>query len=430
MVRFAIAFSIFATTAFLVSTAAAAETLYARSGATLTDGLFGSIAQFQSALNKSLRECNKPPANPVADGKYGPGTVAAIIAFMSCPAAQDLARDDAAWRGTVTDSLWKKLLPSTPPPTIDDRVQTLVLTYEATDYTRAEWNYCQNKPLYNPSDPQSVCYTNDPRSYLTWGPRGATAGHGREIQAILWLISQRARLDLENAFGGEISNIDRLVGLSPAATEKMLCAVWMDSSRRAHWSAAFANLGKAATTRRTYNEYYRSTHSDGSKIRTFFNLYELIGLNPSEIDYGFFVDRATHSSPPAAARLPALAEQTRVFIAGKDNPNALARLFLSRNIVTGNASQIADRRGRDIAFVLDALDKKGILTRQERNDWEARGRYKASDVGLSDGRAAPGFTPTTIDLSKMPAPTSNDLTASEENVCPDRVLHPVPPRRP
>jgi hypothetical protein len=227
-----------------------------------------------------------------------------------------------------------------------------------------------------------------------------------------------------DAFKSEAANVQRLIGLSPEATEKMLCAVWMNPARRQAWSDGFMQIGANATTRLTFDEYYRSLHSDGAKVRTFFELYANSGVVPSEVDYGFIIDRATETSAPPADRIPALASTIQKATAGKGNPNAWARLSISRALPAGNAQLRADRKGRDMAFVLDALDNEEVLTEAERTAWQGRGQYRASDVGLSDGRAVPTFSPVSVDLAQMPAPGSTQLTIGENDACPAAVLHP------
>jgi hypothetical protein len=421
-----LALLLFAWAAVGSGAAQAADVLYARSGGALFDGRFGPLAQFQAALGRALVDCRGPASALEPDGKFGAGTVNGIKALTACPVAQALPAADPARDGSVSAALWRLLLPDTALPSLDARAQTLVLTYEATDYTRAEWNFCQNKPRFEPTVPGSVCHSNDPRSYLTWGPRGATAGHGREVQAVLWLMAQRDGAALERAFGAELPQVERLLSLSPAAVEKMLCSVWMDPARRSGWQKSFAALGAAPSTRAAYDAYYRTLRSDGAKIQTFFRLYELAGLTATEVDYGFFVDRATHSTPPRNSELAALATQIRTAVADQGQPNAQARLLLARTVRPGNPALRADRMGRDMAFLLDALGDGDVLSTEERTQWAARGRFKASDVGLSDDRQVAAFTPSVLDLTGLPAASSDHLTPQEEQGCPAAVLHPVP----
>jgi hypothetical protein len=393
----------------------------------IADGQFGPVAQFQQALARALVACSKPAPALTPDGTFGGGTAKAIQAFMACPQATALAADDPARRGALSEGLWRLLMPAAALPDVDARVQSLVLTYEATDYVRAEWNFCQNKPAYDPKTAGSACYSNDPRSYLTWGPRGATAGHGREVQAILWLVKQRDPTALATAFGDEADVVDRLVALAPAQTEKLLCSVWIDPQRRAAWKASFGKIGAMPAARSAYDAYYRTAPSDGSKIQTFFRLYAQAGLTPTEVDYGFFVDRATHSTPPATAAVPDLARQLSAAIAGHDQPHARARLWLARTLIPANKALAADRKGRDMAFILDALGSDPVITAEERSQWAARGKVKASDAGLSDDRTVPGFVPAAIDLAAMPKPLTTELSPAEQAACPAAVLKPLPP---
>jgi hypothetical protein len=97
-----------------------------------------------------------------------------------------------ARQGAITEAVWSLVMPGVAVPTLDQRVSALVLTFEATDFgVPPEWNFCQDGPHDNPMAPNFVCKNkSDPCSMLTWGPRGATVGGGREIQWVLWLARQ------------------------------------------------------------------------------------------------------------------------------------------------------------------------------------------------------------------------------------------------
>ena len=90
-----------------------------------------------------------------------------------------------------------------------------------------------------------ICYTKDPTSYLTWGPNGAIAGHGREVQNI---IAQVAKTDpglIDAGFAAEAGAVKRMLTLPEAgrATEICLCGVWADPARRKAWTAGFQAFG-------------------------------------------------------------------------------------------------------------------------------------------------------------------------------------------
>lgn len=403
------------------------------------DGRFGPISTFQSALRARLAATEVPTSElPSVDGRYGPGTHAAIERLLRLPEFADLAPPPGGRVG-ITVALWSRLLPGTPVPGVEQRIDTFILTYEATPFDSvAEWNFCQSvaASLRRTSRP---CRSNDPRSYLTWGPRGATAGGGREVQGVLIAADRRDPNLINSAFGTEAANVRRFLRLAerrtpPAIldTERFLCAVWLDPVRADIWARGFAAFGALADPRRIYNELYRSAGFDGGKVAAFRRLYQVLGRQPTEIDLAFFLDRATHTggvfasglntnSPEAIARVAA-----RVRAAVPNPASAPAwqiRRALSSILATQN--QANDRNGRDVVFFVDAV---GVaqLSQSERANWLRRGPRFAGDLGLSDERPAPE-TPA----SNTPFPTRAEpfetLSAAEAAQCPLWVLNWVNP---
>ena len=170
------------------------------------------------------------------------------MSLAQCPAvAPKLTADAEARAGALTQAYWQALV-GDPEPSVDDRARTLMLTYEATDYTDMEWNFCQSRPLFNPAAGNRVCFSNDPRSYLTWGPNGATGGGGREVQLILQAVDAATPSLLDASFGGEAAAVRRMFRMrdgDPARSlETYLCGIWADSARRAAWTEGFAAVGQ------------------------------------------------------------------------------------------------------------------------------------------------------------------------------------------
>src|SRR5262249_14746399 len=155
-----------------------------------------------------------------------------------------------------------------------------------------------------PPKPNGSCVnSSDPCSFLTWGPRGATAGQGREIQWILWLAWKQVPAEVERAFGPEFASVQRFFQLKTnpynrcehgAPLERFMCAVWLDPARRQTWNKALAELGRAPGVRDAYNRIYAHQEFDGAKLEEFADLWKGLGLPVSEIDYAFFMDRITH----------------------------------------------------------------------------------------------------------------------------------------
>lgn len=403
------------------------------------DGHFGAIAPFQRALRARLADAGVPAQNlPDVDGKYGPDTHSAIERLLRLPDFADLAPEPGGRIG-ITAALWSRLLPGTPPPGVEMRIETLILTYEATPFdSEAEWNFCQSMPAATRRT-GVPCRSNDPRSYLTWGPRGATAGGGREVQGVLAEADRRDPTMLATAFGSEAASVRRFLRLAerrgePAVldTERFLCAVWLDPARAERWARGFAAFGEFAEARRIYAELYQSAAFDGGKVAAFRRVYQALGRQPTEIDLAFFLDRATHTGGVFAAGLDTnsaqaiarVAERVRASVPGTASaPAWRIRRALSIILATGN--QAADRNGRDVVFFVDGA---GIaqLTAAERANWLHRGPRFAADLGLSDERAAPAGVATTTQFPTRVQPFET-LSASEAAQCPLRVLNWVNP---
>jgi len=394
------------------------QVLYSLRRKPLFDGKFGKLAEAQAAIGAALVRCGRTAI--AVDGNFGNGTALAVKTLVACPEIRPhIPPNSSAHQGAITESLWKTLLPNSAVPSVEERSQTLVLTYEATDYDRLEWNFCQNKPLWSPENPSMPCFTNDPRSYITWGPRGATAGHGREVQWVLWRVDQRDASTLSTAFGPEAATVRQLISLNDLSVSRLLCSIYADERRRNSWTRAFQTLGKSELVRSMYDLHYLSRMSDGAKMATFYRLYDKLGIRPTEVDYAFFLDRATHSSAPsdldsAARKIQGWLEEKRVTRTPGNVRRAIAARFPT-------ASQTKDRLGRDVAFFIDAVSE-AELTQEERQAWRDRGQLSAANVGLSDERAAPA-------LDSGPPVTGASFSESLEPApaCPSSVLN---PRRP
>jgi hypothetical protein len=417
-------FLVTALTLPLASTASRADILYRFNQGTLFDGGFGPIAKVQAKVSAALSRCGKPGL-PSPDGKFGPGLRTALVTLATCPEfSAAVAADNDARAGALTQTFWTALM-GEPAPSVDDRARTLMLTYEATDYTRMEWNYCQSRPLYNPPAGNTVCYSNDPRSYLTWGPNGATGGGGRDVQLILQAVDAASPALVDQSFGSEANAVRRMFkmpnGDPSRSLETYLCGIWIDGSRRAAWKSGFQAIGKEPSVRTTFDKFYKSASLDGGKIAGFIDAYAAYGLTPTEIDYAFFKDRAAHMSLTPRPIRQAI---ETVPPAERTSARWKVRRAIALNVRPG--AQVEDRLGRDVAFYLDGAGN--ALSREESSAWQARGRLRASDAGLSDSRNAPAFRPEPAIDTRINSPAS--LTDAERTACPAAVLATQrPPRR-
>lgn len=405
---------------------ASGQVLYRYVQATLFDGRYGPLALAQEKANAGLLACGKQ-ATITVDGKFGQGTRQALADLAKCPAFASLKSDADAQAGALTLAYWTALVGGAAPG-VDARARTVMLTYEATDYTRMEWNFCQSKPIYNPSAGNQVCYSNDPRSYLTWGPNGATAGGGREVQLILQAVDAASPAVLDQGFGSEAVAVRRTFRLADRTAgrnlETYLCGIWTDPVRRARWKMGFEAVGRQPDVRARFDALYRSASLDGGKIRTFMAAYAAKGRVPTEIDYAFFKDRSAHMSVSADPIRQAIA------VALEADPQAPAwkiRRTIALRIRAGNPDQQKDRLGRDVAFYIDSAGLNG-LSAEERTAWTARNKLRASDAGLSDSRAFADFSAGPAIDTTIPNPDT--LTAAERAMCPAAVLATRSPPKP
>lgn len=159
-----------------------------RSGGNLRGGKFSFVARTQRAVNEALIACGREGVG--ADGVFGRKSEEAVEQLAECPGFGDLGIGSGQPNdGTMTAPLWSRLFPAEPLPTVEQRAHVLWLTHEATDYDQAVFNF----------EPSGEPQRNDLHSFLTWGPYGATVGHGREVQQGL----RRSEVDalLDGCFG-------------------------------------------------------------------------------------------------------------------------------------------------------------------------------------------------------------------------------------
>lgn len=401
----------------IVEGPAVAEPLYKLDGGSFGDGKYGKVAQMQAALNTALAACDSEERVAV-DGVLGGQTVRAWRRLATCPTFEGTAIAADLADGTFTAEAWNAIIQK-PLPTVRERAMALVLAFEATDYGDAEWNFCQNRPRYAPPV-QPICYSNDQRSFITWGPHGATAGHGAEVLAILSLIDDHDAQAISSAFGAEADAVRVATGLDNqhdnSPLERFLCGVWIDPARRSAWKEGFARLGAMELVRATYDEVYDGRNFDGGKVQAFLRAWTSAGLSPTEIDLAFFIDRAVHMSISETQIRDVLTEILTE--TPKASPAEIRRALSS---AVRPANQRKDRLGRDAAFFVDGVD----LGAEEKSAWHQRGARRASDVGLSDDRAAPQFA-VGPDLDWTPA-SSVTPDESELGACPPGVLDPSQP---
>ncbi len=342
-------------------------------------GRWGLIADVQHGLNDALEACDSAPARPLAaDGVFGPNTLAALRALADCEAfaAFGIAEDDDN-DGRITAGLWQALLSDEPVPTTRERAFLGWLANEALDFDEAQFNI----------RPNGEAQANDRRSHLTWGPYGATVGWGGEVQRIL--DAPELAPHIERCFGDEATALRTLFGQTFGATPPdALLAAATSPDRRAAWIAGFACLGATTEVRRAYEDLaWRGAWFSPAVLRLARSLHDERGIEPTEIDFAFFVDMAMHASMPArrVARLVEAVEAETDRL-GREPTPAERRRAVGRKLVEllGNRAQQNHRTGRNVVYYVDGIGE-AQLDPHERQHWLwFTAGLKASDLGLRD----------------------------------------------
>jgi hypothetical protein len=341
--------------------------LFRHSGKSLRDSKWGKITVFQRALAETLQSCGKSGISP--DGIFGPGTQKAIAALGSCQGHEDFAfPPDHPLHGTIHAKLWQKLLPDLALPAVHERAFVLSLSHEATDYDRVEWNYD----------------TSDSSSVLTWGPYGATVGHGQEIQGILKKIQEGDPELLKSVFADEHPAVAEL--LQAGNGFKLLKPVYQDEKRRQLWREKFKVLGSLQQARDAYERYALETDRwfRPSLRRLYDRLIPDAKNKATEIDYAFFLDLAIHmtiSKTRVEKTVKAIVERETEL--GRPLSPAERRQVISLTMIPSR--QQKDRLGRNVVYYIDGLGEPN-LSQDELNAWKQRTGRRTSDCGLSDER--------------------------------------------
>lgn len=412
--------------------------------AVIRTGRHSPFAKFAATLKSKLSACAGAPAidDDALAGKIKSDFKEAIKAAVACGLVPGLPTGSLAAEGAITEAVWRAIMGGVPLPSLRDRLESLVLAFEATDFGEApEWNFCQDSPdkTRDPTAAGFLCQNwSDPCSFLTWGPRGATAGAGREIQWILWL-TWRARPELvEKALGSEFKHFKRFIRLkgeqpdgscNRAPLKLFLCSIWVDPARRTIWEKALAGLSDNETVRSVYRSVYALEEFDGGRLRAYYELWQRLELTPSEVDFAFFFDRSTHYGGPfGEEETPENFTSLQSCVAGQKkgwSDNGKARRCLS--LQQKHAAQEANRLGRDVAFYIDSFPDQ-FLTPAEIEAWAKYLPVSAvHSFGFSETRPVPlPYTSSTDDLrAEDSLPTLSEVTEAERHACPATVIDPL-----
>jgi hypothetical protein len=333
---------------------------------------YSVVGTFQEALNEALANCGV--LGIAADGVLGRRTRDGMRRLSGCPGFAGFGLAEGQVNdGRVTAELWRKLTGS-PVPTVEMRAFVLWVTHEDTDFDTVQFNI----------RPDGTPQPNDPKSYITWGPYGATAGHGGEVQTIL--SDPRSGPPIRACFGAELSSVEDLAAArqsgGDAEAQRLVRAAAVAPTRRSAWLAGFACLGAEPEVRAAYQDH---AFASGSWLAP--GVRRLYGLVPdaerTEIDYAFFVDLTMHMSITEARVQAARDALEDAAPSGGRLAPAERRRTIGQALVAALSNQVEDRRGRNVVFYVDGIGEDG-LSAQEARAWRNRTGLHASDFGLTD----------------------------------------------
>jgi hypothetical protein len=334
-------------------------------GQPLKDSRFGKIAQFQRALSTALTERGQTGVGD--DGIYGKLTRGGIVRLCDLADFSELRVPETDPHfGAMSLAIWDRLMVTVAAPSVHERAFVISLSHEGTDYDQVEWNLG----------------TSDNESVLTWGPYGATVGHGREVQGILRRVADEDNQILPEAFGSEFPVLEQL--LEGEHGKNLLEPIHENVARRQNWVQAFHTLGGEPAVREEYEAYAFATDEwlRPPIRRLYQELIPAASQAATVVDYGFFLDLAMHLSITkkrvTTAHEAILSEELQL---GRPLRSAERRRLISRTMVPG--TQKKDRLGRNVVFYVDDVGEEG-LTSDERSAWEQRTGRRASDCGLTD----------------------------------------------
>lgn len=332
----------------------------------LKDSKWGKIAELRRKLHQALKQCGKPaiPTNGMLDARIQD----ALQSLAECPQIPSALREMLVRSPQRIDALFWKIFVQTPLPRVHERAFVLSLSHEATDYDRAEWNFG----------------TSDDRSGLTWGPYGATIGHGNEIRGILKRVNESRPEILKKTFKNDYKILLEILNAQPSEGYALLKKnVFSHPEKKRFWKEAFQELADFSEVRQAYEAYALQTNAWLKPALQ--RLYTLVPPGQAtEIDYAFFLDLAMHMSI-TRSRI----QETRAALESKERElkrslsPAQRRQVISLTLVPHQRRQ--DRLGRNVVYYIDGIPAT-LLSPQEREAWTKRSRLKASFVGLNDER--------------------------------------------
>ncbi len=395
----------------------------------LKDSKWGFIAAVQRALNRELKSCPDEYRTTIGvDGVFGQSTSSMLDLLGRCK-----NKVGSINGGSINHAAVSELFPRDKIPTALDRASMLTFTMQGRDFDCMQWNVaeCPRKGAgyYRRTARVSQCPDHKASGYsFSWGPFGASAtqpgsaAHSLsrkpgEATEILRALSRKDSDRLYEVFDeANATGLRSILQYRPSGTyatgeplESMYKSICQDESQRNAWKRAFKNLGKEQFVREAYDEHAFGRGWLLTGLRRRYDIYDDVGLKPSEVDFGFILDRTIHRGTAVNNGGGGCRIQDRYWdlydlLSGVVSDNALMRYaFL---MCAQDPDPTLDRGARDLVYLRHAFGPTSTLIRKATDTGRARafledyrlavspyrssfGTLTAESVGLSDEQAGP-----------------------------------------
>jgi hypothetical protein len=341
----------------------------------IIDSKWGFIPKINLALAKAVSRCiasepsqseeaGLPELLALAPQRFGDNSIRAVAVARSCGVLPAASAD----RLIFSDSDWKALLPNDPIPTVAQRSWAISLrgAGRSSDYDGVAFEVSGG-----PGDVE--------RQYnMQWGPGRATLDDGCYVQRILrdYGANELGQHQIKVAFAENQSLLELLDAPCGTQTDALKTAL-ADDTLREGISVALSTLARDPALRAAYDRAYLGVEGAWTaRIGDYYKLYARAGLRPTQVDYAFFIELARSSRRLTENEISNRA--TRLKVLNPIDPASGRRALLSFMASPGEFL-----RGRAVAYWIDGVGEVN-LTPDEKKDWIAHSRTRASDLGLTE----------------------------------------------
>ena len=332
----------------------------------IIDSKYGYVPVFNLALSQAIDLCSNVDSSIAASIRLAPNrfttlTTKAIETLSLCRHELNITNN-----ASVSLSLYRRLTGQTIAPSVLQRIKVLIFRDSplTPDYDRTFWN------------PQSA-------SIFTWGPFRAT---GCTLQSLMkqLLTDESTKGAVQAAFAEDADFLARLIKTArcdSAKYKKLFKQQIQSPERRQQLELSFAHLAQSPEVRQLYDDFFYGQKGKLTNgIVNYIKVWTDAGLQVSEIDFGFFMERSLQYPTLKSAELTKLG---KLFHRNKKLSNLMARKIVSHEFNFNAFKAREYQTGRDAQFFVDVTGRPN-MDANEKAAWMKHSGILASDLGLTD----------------------------------------------